>query len=248
MDRLSIMLNSSSTIPLNAAIDNILVRYWLPSLPTTPKAPESVFVNSRENYSILSWEPVNNGIVIEDVSRSVSGMVDTLANTGISVSPVVTSAIIGAKTTKDAEDLPKEGQDFDTNRAAGTITWRSGSTIKIPDSNTPYQVRYEVPINNVAKYNIYRSSLLNEYDRTLCKAVTGVDFNGALDTAFVDTTPGEVAIYRVASVNTDMVESELSDKVIAIKVSTQADDKTESVDRKLFTLDQSLLDDGDIIR
>jgi sugar lactone lactonase YvrE len=246
LDRMGIVLNSTTVTPLYTSIDDIALRYFI--APTAaaivPKAPQNPWVNARENYSVLSWDPVTTGIVTDSTLRGASGWVDGLACSGLTTSPIVTSAVIDATTIKDTASLPKEGEDFAIDRATGIITWSSDSDAIVPDANTIYWTTYEIPISDVTTYRVYKSSLLNEYDGQLYKSVTGLDFNGVLDTAFVDAAPGDVAAYRVASVDSSMVESELSGKVVATKISTQADDKTEVVDRKLFTLDQSLLDEG----
>lgn len=227
-----------------AALDDILLEGIPQPVPPVPLAPANIMVNMRQNYAILSWDKVTCGYVNETISRAASGYyTDFTTNTDLATSPNITSAVIGGQTIFDTVNLPKEGADFTVNRFAGSITWIPSSAKK-PDFSTDYVVHYEVPINNVTGYTIYKSDLLNEYTRALYNVVTGVDFSGAVDTAFVDTNVAGVQVYRVASTNSNMVESELSEKAVAIRTSSQIDEKTELIDRKLFTLDQSLLDEG----
>jgi len=118
------------------------------------------------------------------------------------------------------------------------------TSTKAPDAFTDYSVIYEVPVTNVTGYNVYKSNLINEYDEALCATVTTTDINGKLDTAFVDTNIAEVQVYKVAAVNSNVVESELSGKVVAIKIASQIDTKQEVIDRKLWVLDQSRFGEG----
>jgi len=232
--------------PFKSALDDFLLEYT-PSIvaaPSTPKAPANIMVNARDNYAIVSWDKVTDGIVQEIIARGPTGdFADSLVNTNLSASPLILEAIIGGNTVTKTVNLPQEGKDFGVDKIAGTITWSTSSS-KRPDFSTDYTVRYEIPINNVTGYNIYASDLLNEHDRILYNIVTGIDAGGELDTAFVDTGIRESRTYRVAAVNSDMIESALSDKVNAIKAPSQIDDKVEVIDRKLFTLDGSLLDEG----
>jgi hypothetical protein len=247
-DQLYLMLfaSGSTAFYTKAAIDDLVLEYTPPILaaPSIPLPPANVIVNPRANYNVLSWDGVKNGYVQEIITRGPTGdYSDSVNNTGLSASPIVLQAVISGNTTKKAADLPVEGDAFTVDRFAGTITWSTTST-KRPDFDTPYTIRYEVPITNVTGYRIYRSILLNEFDRELYATVTGYDAGNQLDTALIDTDLKESLVYRIAAVNEDMVESEMSAKVTAIKTSSQIDDKTEVVDRKLFTLDQGLLDEG----
>lgn len=90
-------------------------------------------------------------------------------------------------------------------------------------------------------YNIYKSTQMNEGDRTLVKTITTIDSGGLIDTAFLDTTQDEVSVYRVASLDGSMVESVVSERAIAIKTNSIIDNKQESVDRRLFRLGVSRL-------
>jgi hypothetical protein len=246
-DQIQFLLSGTPFVAstFKAALDDLLLEYTVPIIaaPITPKAPINVIVNARNNYAVVSWDGVTDGIVEEIIARGPTGdFEDSLTHTDVSVSPIVLRAIIGGKTVNKETALPQEGRDFNVNKIAGTVTW-STSSLKRPDFDTDYRVRYEVP-TDVTGYNVYASNLLNEHDRVLYNVVTGVDSGGAVDTAFVDTDIRSVRAYRVAALGSDVLESILSDKVVAIKAPSQIDDKIEVIDRKLFTLDQSLLDEG----
>jgi len=228
-----------STTPF--AVGDIVLLYNETSSDIIPKAPANVMANARENYTVVSWDKVTNGIVDGLVTRSGASP-DSVGSTGLATSPHVIRAVIDGYTLTN--NLPVEGRDFSVNKQAGTITWSTSSTAVVPDNSTVYEVTYEMPINNVTTYNVYKSNLLNEFDRRLYRAVTGVDVDGFVDTAIPDTSDETIQVYRVATVDANVVESEVSDKAMIVKAATQADDKKELVDRTLFTLDSSLLDEG----
>lgn len=100
-----------------------------------------------------------------------------------------------------------------------------------------------VPLTTqVSKYIVRRSSLVNESDQAILQEVSTVDAAGLVDTAMVDTSPPEDPAYRVSAFG--MVESQLSDRVIATFSPTQIDDKSELLDQTLLFWDNSLWDES----
>lgn len=104
----------------------------------------------------------------------------------------------------------------------------------------------ETPLADVTRYEVYGSDQMNEYTQELRQTITTTDPAGKIDTACVDVTQGNTQVYRVKAIvvdGPDVVESELSDRAVAIYTPSQIDDKTEVIDGRLFTLDESLLDE-----
>jgi hypothetical protein len=242
-DQIVFLTAAFSNVSTFFVLDDILAQYVAPPLPSIPESPKNLQVNVRDNYSVVSWDKVEEAIINEDVTKG-SGSTDALGSTNLSSSPTILKAIIGGITVSKSADLPVEGIDFKVNKITGVITWISS---KDPDNGTQYRVTYKIAINDLQMYRIYKSSKLNEFDRRILTEISSLDVKGNIDTAYVDTETADVAAYRVAAINTNMVESELSDKVIATKLSSQIDDKKELPDRMLFVLDTGLLNNG-IIR
>ena len=104
-----------------------------------------------------------------------------------------------------------------------------------------YNVLWWDAANGATGYNVYKSVMLNESNTVLAKVITTTDAQGVIDTAYLDTALDEVAVYRVASSDGSMVESDVSERAIAIKTNSMINAKEESVDRKLFELGTSRL-------
>lgn len=99
----------------------------------------------------------------------------------------------------------------------------------------------------VVGYRIYRGEYINEADQALLFTVDTQDASGNIDSIFIDTVPSSVLTYRVMAIamsGPTVLESELSDKAVAMKAPSQIDNKTELIDRKLFLLDEGVLDEG----
>ena len=94
-----------------------------------------------------------------------------------------------------------------------------------------------VPIQNVLRYQVYRSKLLNESDRELIKIITTTDAADKIDTIFLDLSDSNTLVYRVTAVIIDggeEQESLFSDRSVAIRLPSQIDGKTELPDRKIL--------------
>lgn len=94
----------------------------------------------------------------------------------------------------------------------------------------------------VTSYQVFRSSLLNENDQELLATVTTTDASGAVDTAFVDTSAPSPAAYRIVAV-AGMVQSDLSEKAVAIYAPSQIDSKAEVIDQQLLFWDEGNWDE-----
>jgi len=100
----------------------------------------------------------------------------------------------------------------------------------------------DTPVSGgIQGYNIYKSVLINGSGPTIIKTITTTDAGGLVDTAYLDTAQDVISVYKVASFNSSMVESEVSERAIAIKTNSMINDKEEYVDRKLFRLGISRL-------
>lgn len=99
----------------------------------------------------------------------------------------------------------------------------------------------------VSRYEIYRSTKINEADRTLRGVVTDLDTAGAVQTVFIDFSPGETGTYRVLAMapsGDDLVQSVLSEKAVAIFEPSQIDAKKELPDTRLLVWDERPWDDS----
>jgi len=88
----------------------------------------------------------------------------------------------------------------------------------------------------VDAYYIYKSTTINESDMTLKKIVSTTDVVGNVDTIFLDTDVNDSSVYRISAVvgtPPSVVESQLSNKTVAIKDASLIDGKEELIDRKI---------------
>ena len=111
---------------------------------------------------------------------------------------------------------------------------RANYTVVAWDRVTQYE--NGMPLTNVSAYNVYKSTKINEFDRALKKQVVTVNPDGINDTIMLDTDGNEVSVYRVTAVVGDpslVLESQLSDKTVALKSASLIDGKEELVDRKI---------------
>lgn len=100
---------------------------------------------------------------------------------------------------------------------------------------------------DVMQYDVFRSNQFNETDKTLIKSITSVDANGKVDTVFIDTGKEKDYVYQIKAIALEdgaVLESELSERTEAVKLSAQIDDKGELIDRKLLALNQGRLGEG----
>ena len=96
-------------------------------------------------------------------------------------------------------------------------------------------------------YEVWASPRISGFAKELRGTVASLDVNGKLDTLFVDPTTDITRGYWVRaldSVGPDVLYSEYSNRALSIQTPSQIDAKEELMDRRIFTLDRSLLDEG----
>jgi len=222
--------------------DTFNFQFVTPTSPAIPKAPENVFAIRRNKYTVVSWDRTTRNVTNDIIVRG-GGATDILSVPNIQSSVVVTEEIIGGLTR--TSNLAIEGVDYNVNRSTGVITWLG--TAKQPDTGTDYHIAYENLLNDVTKYQLFNSTLINESDMILKTTIDSTDVSGKIDTVYVDTDIDTSKVYRVKSLvisGPDVLESELSGRAVAIQDPSQIDSKGEVIDTKLFVLGSSALDEG----
>jgi hypothetical protein len=95
----------------------------------------------------------------------------------------------------------------------------------------------------VTAYQMYRSTFLNETDQVLLATVDTLDAAGDVDTAFVDTSPTDIVVYRVVAVD-GVVQSDLSERAVATYAPSPIDEKVEHIDQVLLFWDEDDWDES----
>lgn len=143
----------------------------------------------------------------------------------VPISPAIIAALHNtAQTLTNVPAAPQNVQAF-RRRNYAVVSWDP----VLLDMNG-------VPLTTpVSKYTVSRASLLSESDLLVLQDVSTIDAAAAIDTALVDTSPEENAVYRVTA--SGMVQSDLSERIVSIFSPSQIDQKAELLDVTLLQFD-----------
>lgn len=251
--------------PNRFAIDDIVAQYEV--LAAVPTAPVALIAVASAGAVTLSWTPpsnlgsgpitnyriyraINPGVGTGDLLTTIgniTGYLDTSVTSGVTYYYRVVAV-------NGSGDGPLSNEAFATPFLSVPATPQNIIAIQKKNfaiiSWNPVTTRADhTPANpsyvQITKYNIYKSRQMNENDQFLYKVIDTPDAHGMIDTAHVDVDIADPKVYRISAIvieGPNVLESDLSERAVALRLPSQIDDKVEIPDLVIGVFDESTFD------